>query len=104
MGVVNIATSVGKFITNYGDEAALVARALTSMLDGLALSPKSASDVQEAITRLEKAANAITNSKATYTIKIEKKDIAEAVNAWMNENATDIINRAVAPDENEAEA
>lgn len=95
MSIPKIVMSVGKFINRYGDEAALTARALTSILDGLALNPKQAADVQEAITRLEKAASAIANSKADYTVKIEKVDIVDAVNSWLDKNAAAIIKEAV---------
>lgn len=82
--------SVVKFIGHYGDEALSVARALTSILDGIALNPRDAAKVQDTIDKLEAAAENIANAKP-ITIKIEKKDIETAVNAWMDKNAAAII-------------
>lgn len=82
--------SVVKFIGHYGDEALSVARALTSILDGIALNPRDTAKVQATIDKLEEAANNIANAKP-LTIKIDKKDIEAAVNEWMDKNAAAII-------------
>lgn len=91
MSVIKAATSIGKFISKYGDEAALTAKALVNILDGLALKPSEAAHVREAIERLENAAVAISNSKVDYHVKIEKRDIIDAVNDWLNKNAASIL-------------
>lgn len=91
MSTKTVATKFGSFVRKYAVEASLVAGALNSILDGLALTSKEAAKVRDAISKLEAAVQAIANADNDYVIKIDAKDITTAVNAWLDKNGAAII-------------
>lgn len=77
-----------KFLAEYADEALGVAKALTGLLDGVAINGKAAADIQATIARLEKAHDSIASylkSKPTENtiIKISASDIDKAVKKYL---------------------
>ena len=77
--------SVASFIRKYAAEALATASALSTMLEGLALSPAQNAKVQETIDKLETAAANIADAKLTdpTPVKIAKADIDKAVADYM---------------------
>lgn len=75
--------SFAGFLAKYADETLAIGKALTSVLNGLALSPKQAATVTDTISKLEAASNSIQKVLATQpektVIKIAQSDIDAAV-------------------------
>ena len=71
------------FLKKYAGEALSIASALTTVAEGLALSPKQASTVKDTIDKLENAAVSIAGSLddlgKNAVVKISKADIQAAV-------------------------
>jgi predicted transcriptional regulator len=78
--------SLKTFLTRYAGEALGVASALTTMLEGLALSPKQSETVNAVIAKLTKASESILDGIDTVketVVKIDAKDVAKAVTSYM---------------------
>lgn len=88
--------SFAGFLANYADEALAIGRALTSVLEGVALSPSQVDKVNDTIAKLEKAHESITKVLETRpektVIKIAQKDIDAAVKRVL----PDMVKAAVA--------
>lgn len=89
-------SSFGSFLSKYADEALSIGKALTTVLEGLALSPTQADKVNETIAKLEAASANIQEVLATTpektVIKISQKDIDAAVSRVL----PDLVKAAVA--------
>lgn len=76
-------SSFGDFLAKYADEALAIGKALTTVVEGLALSPAQAAKVNETIRKLETASANIQEVLATApektVIKIAQTDIDKAV-------------------------
>lgn len=80
------------FIGNYADEALGVAKALTTLLDGVAINSAQADSVKATIDRLEKAHSEITKyiakqPKVPNVVKISQADIDAAVKRYLDAKA-----------------
>lgn len=88
--------SFAGFLANYADEALAVGKALTTVLEGLALSPAQADKVNDTINKLDAAYKNITKVLETEpektVIKIAQKDIDAAVKRVL----PDLVKEAVA--------
>lgn len=88
--------SFAGFLANYADEALAVGKALTTVLEGLALSPAQAEKVNDTITKLQTASDNINKVLKTEpektVIKIAQKDIDAAVKRVL----PDLVKEAVA--------
>ena len=75
--------SFAGFLAKYSDEALAIGKALTTVMEGLALSPAQADKVNDTIAKLEAANKSITEILKTEpektVIKISQKDIDAAV-------------------------
>jgi len=91
--------SFAGFLANYADEALAIGKALTTMLDGLALSPNQANKVNETIARLEAANKSITDILKTEpektVIKIAQKDIDAAVKRVLPDMVKEAVEAAL---------
>ena len=76
-------SSFGSFLAKYADEALAIGKALTTVVEGLALSPAQAAKVNETISKLQTASDNIQEVLATApektVIKISQSDIDAAV-------------------------
>lgn len=74
------------FLTKYAGEALSIAGALTTMLEGLALSPRQSASVNAVIDKLTKASASILDGIDDVkgaVVKIDAKDVAKAVDSYM---------------------
>ena len=75
--------SFAGFLAKYSDEALAIGKALTTVMEGLALSPAQAAKVNETISKLETASSNIQEVLATApektVIKIAQSDVDAAV-------------------------
>lgn len=80
-----------KFLFNYADEALAIGKALTGLLDGVAINGNQAKDITDAIARLEKAHASISayiaSAPKQNVVKISAKDIDAAVERYMAKKA-----------------
>jgi hypothetical protein len=88
-----------KFMASYADEALSIGKALTGLLDGVAINSSSADNIKATITKLEAAHDNLmkyikTAPKETV-IKISKSDIDAAVNAELKKILPALIDKAV---------
>lgn len=90
------------FLANYADEALGIAKALTGLLDGVAINGQAANDINATIARLEKAHAELTKyvaanpaATAAPVIKIQKADIDKAVKAELAKVLPGLIDAAV---------
>lgn len=88
------------FLAKYADETLAIGKALTSVLNGLALSPKQAATVNDTISKLEAASNSIQEVLATQpektVIKIAQSDIDAAVERILPKLVDDAVATALA--------
>lgn len=77
----NIIDSFTSFVGKYGNEATVVANALTSLLDAVRPNSAVTEDVKAAISVLQTAAGNIANSASPVPVVINKDDVEAAVAA-----------------------
>lgn len=96
-------SSFASFLKKYAGEALSIGEALTTVLEGLALSPKQATAVRATIDKLEAAAESITGSLDTLgkdaVVKINKSDIEAAVKSVLQPMVDEAVAKALAAKE-----
>lgn len=93
-------SSFGSFLSKYADEALAIGKALTTVVEGLALSPAQAAKVNDTITKLETASANIQEVLKTApektVIKISQKDIDAAVARVLPKLVEEAVAKALA--------
>lgn len=91
--------SLLKFLASYADEALAVGKALTGLLDGVAINSSAAADIKNTIAKLEAAHTSLTKYLATNpkdtVVKISKADVDAAVKSQLEKILPALIEAAV---------